>query len=116
MTVEISPSNILYLCTCITVIVAAGKALWEVKKALNKPLDEINKKLDNHDKFLANDKAHLDKIDYILEDLTEAINLLIKSQKTTLSHMRDGNHTGEIKEREEELDKWLMEGKKYDRP
>lgn len=114
MTVTLNPQTIIAFCTSITVIVAALKALWEVKKALNKPLDDINKKLDDHDKFLANDKAHLEKIDYILEDLTAAINLLIKSQKTVLSHMKDGNHTGAIKEREEELDKWLMEGKRYD--
>lgn len=114
MTVTFNPQAIIAFCTCITVVVAALKALWEVKKALNKPLDDINKKLEDHDKFLANDKEHLEKIDYILEDLTDAINLLVKSQKTVLSHMRDGNHTGEIKERGEELDEWLMEGKRYD--
>ena len=113
MTLEITPPNILYICTCITVIVAAAKALYEVKKALNKPLDDINKKLEEHDTFLENDKDRLEKINCALEDLTGAINLLVKSQKTVLSHMRDGNHTGEIKEREDELDDWLIEGKKY---
>lgn len=115
MTITFNLQTIIAFCTCITVVVAALKALWEVKKALNKPLDDISKKLEDHDKFLANDKTHLEKIDYILEDLTDAVNLLIKSQKTALSHMSDGNNTGEIKERERELDEWLMEGKRYDR-
>lgn len=113
MTISLNLANVVSICTCITVIVAAIKALLEVKKVLNKPLDEINKKLDEHNKFLASDKDRFEKIDYVLEDFTVAINLLIKSQKTVLSHMRDGNHTGEIKERENELDEWLMEGKKY---
>ena len=113
MTISLNLANVVSICTCITVIIAAIKALWEVKKMLSKPLDEINKKMDDHDKFLANDKSHMEKIDYILEDFTKAINLLVKSQKTVLSHMRDGNHSGEIQQRENELDDWLMEGKKY---
>lgn len=114
MTVTLNPNTIIAFCTCITVVVAALKALWEVKKVLNKPLDDIRKKLDDHDKFLANDKEHLEKIDYILEDIAKAMNLQVKSLKTVLSHLSDGNHTGEIKKREEELDDWLMEGKRYD--
>lgn len=113
MTISLNLANVVSICTCITVIIAAIKALWEVKKLLSKPLDEINKRLDSHEQAIDTAKSHREKIDYVLEDFTEAINLLIKSQKTVLSHMRDGNHTGEIKERENELDEWLMEGKKY---
>ena len=113
MTVTVNPQTIIAFCTCITVVVAALKALWEVKKALNKPLEDINKKLEDHDKFLANDKEHLEKIDYVLEDLTDAMARIVKAQKTSMAHLRDGNHTGEIKKCEDELDEWLMKGKRY---
>ena len=109
-------ATIIYIASCIGILGAAVKILYSAKKALLKPLDDINKKLEDHDKFLANDKVRLDKIDYVLSDMTDALNMLIKSHRIVLRHLEDGNHTGEIKKETDELDNWLIEQRgKYGR-
>ena len=115
MTIQLDMATVIYIASCIGILGAAVKILYSAKKALLKPLDNINSKLTDHDKFLANDKAKLEKIDYILADMTDSMNMLIKSHRTVLYHLQEGNHTGEIKEEIEELDNWLIEGhtKKY---
>lgn len=115
MTIQLDMATVIYIASCIGILGAAVKILYSAKKALLKPLDDIHSKLDDHDKFLANDKAKLEKIDYILADMTDSMNMLIKSHRTVLYHLQEGNHTGEIKEEIEELDNWLIEGhaKKY---
>lgn len=113
MTIQLDTATLIYLASSIAVIAAAVKVLLSAKKALLKPLDDINNKLKSHDDFLANDKNKLDKIDYILADLVDAVNLLIEVTKTSLEHQEDGNHTGEIKEAIEEIDKWLLSRNRY---
>ena len=76
-------------------------------------LEEVNKKLEEHDRYLSNDKAQIEKIDYTLVDLTRSINMLVKSHRTVLYHLEEGNHTGEIAKEIDELDAWLLEGKEY---
>ena len=116
MTIHLEVADVVFICSAIVALGGAIKVLLSVKKALTKPLDDINVKLELYDSYFANDKGHLEKIDGILEDLNESMYVLIKSQKTVLSHMRDGNHTGEIRKREEELDNFLIEGVQHDRP
>lgn len=112
MTIELNVATIVYIASCIGVLGAAIKTLSSAKNALLKPLDEINQKLKQHDEFLANDKRRLDKIDYVLTDLTDSMNMLIKSHKTVLMHLEDGNHTGEIRREIAALDEWLVESRR----
>lgn len=111
MTLQLDIATVVYIASCIGILGAAVKILYSAKKALLKPLDDIHAKLDDHDKFLANDKARLEKIDYVLEDFTESLNMLIKSHRTVLKHLENGNHTGEIKAEIEELDNWLIDSR-----
>jgi len=111
MTIQLDLATVIYVASCISVIAAAIKVLYSAKKALVKPLDDINDKLKAHDTFLANDKNRLEKVDYILEDMTRSINMLIKSHRTVLYHLEDGNHSGEIRKEIEELDNWLIESR-----
>lgn len=111
MTIQLDMATIIYIASCIGILGAAVKVLVQAKKSLLKPLDEINKKLADHDTFLSNDKVRLDKIDYVLEDMTDSLNMLIKSHRTVLYHLQDGNHSGEIKKEIEELDNWLIESR-----
>ena len=113
MTIELNLATFIYICTCIITVGGAIKVLLEAKKALQKPLDQVNEKLERYDNFLNNDKKRLDKIDGVLGELTESINMLVKSNRTILYHLEDGNHTGEIKEELDELDDWLLKGKEY---
>ena len=108
MTIQLDMATVIYVASCIGILGAAVKILYSAKKALLKPLDDINTKLADHDKFLASDKAKLDKIDYVLVDMTDSINMLIKSHKTVLLHLEEGNHTGEIKKEIHDLDEWLI--------
>ena len=108
MTIQLDMATVIYIASCIGILGAAVKILYSAKKALLKPLDDIHSKLEAHDKFLANDKAKLEKIDYILVDLTDSVNMLIKSHKAVLMHLEDGNHTGEIKKEIDTLDEWLI--------
>ena len=113
MTIEINMVTIISFCTCVVTVGGAVKILLEAKKAFQKPLDTVNEKLIYYDQCLKNDKTRLDDIDNVLSDLTQSINMLVKSNRTMLYHMEDGNHTGEIKSELQELDEWLMQGKEY---
>ena len=113
MTIDLSWATVIYFCTCIITVGGALKVLSEAKKALKKPLEEVNKKLSHYDQCLDSDKKRLDRIDYVLEDLTTSINMLVKSNRTILYHLEDGNHSGEIKQELKDLDAWLLEKRSY---
>ena len=113
MTLEINMVTIISFCTCIVTVGGAVKILLEAKKAFQKPLDTVNEKMIYYDQCLKNDKKRLDDVEDVLSDLTQSINMLVKSNRTIMYHMEEGNHTGEIRNELKELDDWLMEGKEY---
>lgn len=113
VTITVNVVNIISICTCIVTVAGAIKVFIEIKKAFMKPLNEIDEKLVHYDGCLKRDKERLDNMDGILGELTQSINMLVKSNRTILYHLEDGNHTGEIKQELKELDDWLMEGKEY---
>lgn len=115
MTIELNLQSAIYICTCIGIVGGAVKVLYEAKKALQKPLEEVNKKFKQYDEYLDKDKKRLDQIDTALEELTKSINMLVKSNRTMLYHMEDGNHTGEIKEEIDTIDEWLLSRNEYKR-
>lgn len=104
-------ATIIYIASCIGVIGAAVKVLWSAKQALIKPLDDIKTKLKEHEQYLENDRRRLEEIGKSIDELTEAINILIKSQQTVLDHLEDGNHSGEIKADKKRLNDWLVDGR-----
>ena len=113
MTIELNIVTIVYICSCIGIVGGAIKILVEAKKALQKPLDEVNRKLEHYDECLDKDKKHLDKIDILIEELGEAVNILVSANRTTLSHLKEGNHTGEIEAQVKQMDEWLVNRKDY---
>ena len=113
MTIELSWATVIYFCTCIITVGGALKVLNEANKALKKPLEEVKQKLDHYDHCLDNDKKHLDKIDYALGDLTNSINMLVKSNRTILYHLEEGNHSGEIRDELRDIDNWLIQKNQY---
>lgn len=113
MTIDLNVATIIYLASCIITVGGAVKVLLEAKKALQKPLDEVNKKIEHYDKCLDNDMRHLEKIDEVLEENTKAINMIVDIDLTMLRHMSDGNNTGEINEKIKKIEDWLFAGKEY---
>lgn len=111
VTIELNIATLIYIASCVTVIGGALGVLAKAKNALVSPLNEINQKLAEHEEYLSNDKQHFDKIDYILEDLIRSNNMLIKSHRTVLHHLEEGNHSGEIKSDIKQIDDWLIERK-----
>lgn len=113
MTIELNVATMIYIASCIITVGGAVKILWEAKKALQKPLDEVNKKLAHYDECLDKDKKHLDKIDLVIEELGEATNLLISSNIAMMSHTIYGNHIEKLKDQKKEMEDWLVERKDY---
>lgn len=113
MTIELNIATIIYIATAIGAVGAAVKILFEAKKALTKPLDELNNKLKHHDECFDRDKKHLEKIDVAIEDLGTATNLLISSNIAMMSHTIYGNHTEDLKEEKKQMEDYLVERKDY---
>lgn len=113
MTVELSVVTIVYVATCIAAVGAAIKVLFEAKKALQKPFEDMQAKCEHYDECLERDKKHLEKIDTAIEELGQATNLLVSASRITLAHLKDGNNTGEIDKKVKEIDEWLIERKDY---
>lgn len=113
MTIELNIATIIYIATAIGTVGAAVKILSEAKKALTKPLEEMNDRLQLHDECLTKDKRHLEKIDVAIEELGEATNLLISSNIAMMSHTIYGNHTEDLKEEKKQMEEWLVERKDY---
>lgn len=113
MTLELNIATIIYIATAIGTIGAAIKILVEAKKALTKPIEEINGRILLHDECLSRDKRHLEKIDVVIEELGEATNLLISSNIAMMSHTIYGNHTEDLKQEKKQMEDWLVQRKDY---
>ena len=113
MEITVSIASILYIAVAIGTVGSAVKILFEAKKALTKPLDEIDKKITHHDECLDRDKKHLEKIDVAIEELGQATNLLISSNIAMMSHTIYGNHIENLKEEKKQMEDWLVERKEY---
>ena len=113
MTIELNIATIIYVATAIGTVGAAVKILVEARKALTKPLEEINNKILHHDQCLDKDKKHLEKIDVAIEELGTATNLLISSNIAMMSHTIYGNHTEDLKQEKKQMEEYLVERKDY---
>ena len=113
MTIEVNMVTLVAIASCIVAVGGAIKMLVEFKKAMQKPFEEINSKIESIEKWLDNDKKHLDNIDKTIAELGDATNLLVAAFKVSLVHMKDGNNSGEIGKQVEKLDAWLIGRKEY---
>lgn len=113
MTINLSVATIIFIASSITVVGGAVKILLEAKRAIEKPIKDIETKIEHHERCLENDLEHLQKIDTLIEELGEAVNLLVSADAVMLDHMRTGNSTGEIDAQIKDLDEWLVSRKEY---
>jgi len=113
MTIDLSLATIIYIASSLTIVGSAIKILFEAKKAVEKPVKDIQDKIEDHDTQLAHDQEHLEKIDGLIEELGEAVNLLVSANCVILDHLKDGNSTEAIDETIKAMDGWLVSRKKY---
>ena len=110
MTIELNVAVIIQIASGISIVAGAILVLVKFGRWMLKPLKDLTERVDNAEKFLDNDKKHLEKIDYIMDYLLESNQLLLKNTNTMMRHMEDGNHTGEIKQRIKETEDFTLEG------
>lgn len=113
MTIDLSVATIVYIASSLTIVGSAIKILYEAKKAVEKPVKDMQTKLEDHDTRLEHDQEHLERIDGLIEELGEAVNLLVSADCVILDHLKDGNSTAAIDETIKEMDGWLVSRKKY---
>lgn len=109
MTITLSWATLIVLASGITVIGAAWKTIKEAQKALNKPKEELSDKLKHYDECLANDKKRLDEIEDALEREKKDNEVVLKTLKEIIKHLRTKNNTDEMKKVEENIDNYLIE-------
>lgn len=111
--IELNVATLIYIASCIITVGGAVKILFEAKKALEKPLQEVYEKLEQYDKFFDNDDKRLDRLEQVVEENAKSINMIVDIDLTMLRHMSNGNNTGEINEKIKKVEGWLFAGKEY---
>ena len=111
--IELNVATLIYIASCIITVGGAVKILFEAKKALEKPLQEVYEKLEQYDKFFDNDNQRLDRLEQVVEENAKSINMLVDIDLTMLRHMSNGNNTGEINDKIKKVEGWLFAGKEY---
>lgn len=83
-----------------TICVAVG---WLIKiiKAVKKPADDVNQKLDNDNKRIKDLEKNFG---YVLK----AISLLLQDDLVILNHLRTDNNTGEMAKQENKVQDFLI--------
>ena len=87
MEITITLSQVLAIAAAISAIAAAYKIV-------SKPVKTLNEKFDKYDKLLDNDKKHLEKLDAMMIDIKNDLNVQGDMTYQILSHMATNNNTG----------------------
>lgn len=111
MTITLSWATLIVLASGITAIGAAWKTIKEAQKALNRPKEELSDKLKHYDECLAKDKKRLDEIEANLELEKKDNEVVLKTLKEIIKHLRTKNNTDAMKKVEENIDNYLIERK-----
>ena len=100
-----------FLKVCAT-IAATGAAVVYIYKTIlfiKQPADNIISKIRKHEELFANDKARLDTLEYMINDMRRCMMLLLESEVAVLEHLKDGNHTNALNEKKNNIVNYLYE-------
>ena len=100
--------TILGVCGLITAIGGAMVYIGKAIEAVQKPQKENEKKFEHIYKCLTNDKEDIRRIEKLVENNTESINFLIKTNLVMLKHLESGNDTGLMRDTIREIEEWLI--------
>ena len=96
----ITVDTVLKILGMFTAACVAGGWLVKIVKALKKPSDDVNTKLDR-------DNKRLNKLEDEMDYLKNAMSMSLQCSLVMLGHMRTNNNTGEITRQESELQEFL---------
>ena len=97
----ISLEVLLKICAGFASICVAAGWLIRIIKALRRPSDDINAKLDR-------DNRRIIALEDDSKYLRSAVTMLIQDDRVILNHLRTQNSTGEIEKRENAIDEFLL--------
>lgn len=98
MEFTISTSQIMWLCSFITLI----WGVWKIAKEFRKPNDELKAKVEKHDQLLDKDNKRLKEIE-------QSNKMIMKSLSAIINHEITGNGVEKMKATRDELQEYLIE-------
>lgn len=98
MEFTISTSQIMWLCSFITLI----WGVWKIVKEFRKPNNEMKAKVEKHDQLLDKDNKRLKEIE-------ESNKMIMKSLSVIINHEITGNGIEKMKTTRDELQEYLID-------
>lgn len=98
MEFTISTSQIMWLCSFITLI----WGVWKIAKEFRKPNDELKSKVEKHDQLLDKDNKRLKEIE-------QSNKMIMKSLSAIINHEITGNGVEKMKVTRDELQEYLID-------
>lgn len=108
MVVTLSWASILSVAGAIVAIGSAWKVLIEMKKEWNKPQEELKNKVNDFEKYLAQDKKRIDGLESALHILSKDNEIELRALRDIINHLRTDNNTGEMQKVEDDIDGYLI--------
>lgn len=108
MVVTLSWASILSVAGAIVAIGSAWKVLIEMKKEWNKPQEELENKVNDFEKYLAQDKKRIDGLESALHTLSKDNEIELRALRDIINHLRTDNNTGEMQKVEDDIDGYLI--------
>lgn len=95
--IDVGSITINEIVTALAVIVALVTYL----RSATEPIKKFNQRVESIEQHQANDLKRID-------DITDCLHLLLRSNIALLAHSEDNNHTGELKAMEKEINDYLV--------
>ena len=105
---QMGTAGIMSVCAIISALGGAIVYINKAIKAIQKPQRENEEKFEHIYKCLTNDKEDIRRMERLVENNTESINFLIKTNLVILKHLESGNDTGLMKDTIKEIEEWLI--------
>ena len=91
----------LAMCGSIATIAGAAAVIYAIYKKAKQPDTERDETLERHSKLLDNDNKRL-------KELEDSNKIIMQSMLALMSHAIDGNHTEDLKQARDDLQKYLI--------
>ena len=100
---------LLAICSVIAAIAGAAAAVTKYWRFAHKQSDKNTEDIEEFREYLRSDKTRIERLEQNQAEFREQNKLMLAALKTLLSHEIDGNHTVQLKEKHDAIDKYLIE-------